>query len=95
MPSFYDTNILVYSVDEGEPEKLKIASELVEEHLVEGNGMLSVQILREFYSASRKLSRPLSDEQAQEMVGHFSTFRTLADDARMVLGAIYASAGST
>ena len=88
MPSFFDTNILVYSVDEGEPEKLKIASELVEEHLVEGNGMLSVQVLREFYSASRKLSRPLSDEQAREMVRNFSTFRTLAEDARMVLGAI-------
>ncbi|MDQ3942699.1 MAG: PIN domain-containing protein [Actinomycetota bacterium] len=88
MPSFFDTNILLYAVDEGEPEKLGIASTLVEEHLVEGDGMISVQVLREFYSASRKLSRPLSDEQAQEMVRYISTFRTLAEDAGMVLGAI-------
>jgi predicted nucleic acid-binding protein len=60
----------------------------VEEHLVEGDGMISVQVLREFYSASLRLSRPLSEEQAQEMVGYFSTFRTLAEDAGMVLGAI-------
>jgi predicted nucleic acid-binding protein len=88
VPSFFDTNILLYAVDEGEPEKLGIASALVEEHLVEGDGMISVQVLREFYSASRKLSRPLSDEQAQQMVRYFSTFRTLAEDAGMVLGAI-------
>ena len=88
MPFFFDTNILIYAVDEGEPQKLEIAGELVEEHLVEGDGMLSVQVLREFYSASRKLSPPLSDEHAQEMVRYFSTFRTLAEDTGMVLGAI-------
>ena len=88
MPFFFDTNILIYAVDEGEPEKLEIASRLVEEHLVEGGGMLSVHVLREFYSASRKLSAALSDGQAQEMVRYFSTFRTLAEDSGMVLGAI-------
>jgi predicted nucleic acid-binding protein len=88
VPSFFDTNILIYAVDEGDPEKLGIASALVEEHLVEGDGMISVQVLREFYSASLRLSRPLSEEQAQEMVGYFSAFRTLAEDAGMVLGAI-------
>ena len=88
MPFFFDTNILIHAVDEGEPEKLQIASQLVEEHLVEGDGMLSVQVLREFYSASRKLSPPLSDGQAQEMARYFSTFRTLAEDPGMVLGAI-------
>ena len=88
MPSFFDTNVLIYAVDEGEPEKLGIASALVEEHLVEGDGMISVQVLREFYWASLRLPRPLSYQQAQEMVGYFSAFRTLAEDAGMVLGAI-------
>ncbi len=88
MPSFFDTNVLIYAIDEGEPEKLGIASALVEEHLVEGDGMISVQVLREFYWASLRLSRPLSYQQAQKMVGYFSAFRTLAEDAGMVLGAI-------
>ncbi len=88
MPSFLDTNILIYAVDPDEPEKSPIAAALVEEHLVEGDGRISVQVLREFYSASRKLSQPLSDEQADEMVRYFATFSPLPEDARMVLGAV-------
>jgi len=87
VPSFFDTNILIYAVDEGETEKYELSGELVEAHLVDGDGMISVQVLREFYSAARKLRRPLSDEQARAMVEYFSTFRTLPEDTRMVLGA--------
>lgn len=60
----------------------------MERHLVEGDGMISVRVLREFYSASRKPKRALSDEQAEEMVGCFSTFRAPPEDARMMLGAV-------
>ena len=88
MPPFFDTNVLIYAVDEEEPRKLQVAEQLVEEHLVHGEGMISVQVLREFYSSSRRLKRPLSGEQAQEMVEYFSTFKTLSEDFRMVLGAV-------
>jgi predicted nucleic acid-binding protein len=91
MPSFFDTNVLIYAVDQEEPEKFELAGELVETHLVEGDGMISVQVLREFYCASRRLSHPLSDEQAEEMVRYFSTFRTLPEDAGMVLRAVHRS----
>lgn len=87
MPPFFDTNILIYSVDKDEAVKSGPASELVEEHLVRGNGAISVQVLREFYSASRRLDSPLSEGQAQEMVDHFATFRILSEDVGMVLGA--------
>lgn len=85
---FFDTNVLIYSVDEQEARKSRIAGELVKEHLVEGEGMISVQVLREFYVASRKLSDPLSEENAQEMVEYFSMFRTLSEDTGMVLRAV-------
>ena len=88
MPAFFDTNVLVYFIDEDEPEKREIARSLIEEHLVGGDGMISVQVLREFYSATRKLRRPLSDERAEDMVRYFSTFRTLPEDAGTVLGAV-------
>ena len=88
MPSFFDTNILLYAVDEDEAEKYGVAGELVEAHLVDGDGMISVQVLREFYSTARRLRRPLSDEQAGQMVEYFSTFRTLPEDTRMVLKAV-------
>jgi len=50
--------------------------------------MLSVQVLREFYSAARKLKRPLSDEKAQETVRYLSTFSPIPEDAGMVLRAV-------
>jgi len=87
VPPFFDTNILIYSVDKDETIKSGPASELVETHLVRGNGAISVQVLREFYSVSRRLGSPLSEEQAQEMVDYFATFRTLSEDVGMVLGA--------
>ncbi len=87
MPPFFDTNILVYSVDTDETIKSGPAGELVETHLVRGRGAISVQVLREFYSASRRLGSPLSEQQAREMVDYFATFRTLSEDVGMVIGA--------
>lgn len=87
MRPFFDTNVLVYAVDQEEPEKSATASALAEEHLVDGDGAISVQVLREFYVSSRRLRHPLTDEQAGEMVRYFSTFRTLVESAEMVLSA--------
>ena len=88
MRPFFDTNVLVYAVDQEEPEKSAVAGALAEEHLVEGEGMISVQVLREFYVASRRLRRPLTEEQAGEMVGYFSTFKIQVETADMVLSAV-------
>ncbi len=65
MRPFFDTNVLVYAFDEGEPEKREIALGLIKEHLEEGDGILSMQVLREFYAAVRRLSRPLSAAEAE------------------------------
>ena len=88
MGPFFDTNVLVYFVDEYESDKNAVACELVEEHLIQGEGMLSVQVLREFYSAARRLQRPLSDERAREMVGYFAAFVPMPEDTRLVLDAV-------
>ena len=88
MPAFIDTNVLVYAFDEGEPEKREVARKLIAEHLIGGNGMLSVQVLREFYSAARKPTHPLPIEKAVEAVGYLATFSPIAEDARMVVGAV-------
>lgn len=88
MRSFFDTSVLICSVDASEIGKYDLASKLVEEHLVRGDGAISVQVLREFYSVSRRLKRPFSDEQAREMVERFSVFRILSEDASMVLEAV-------
>jgi len=91
VPAFLDTNVLVYAFDEGEPEKREVARRLVGEHLIEGDGMLSVQVLREFYSATRKLAHPLPIGKAVEAVGYLARFSPIAEDARMVVGAAHRS----
>ena len=88
MPPFFDTNVLVYLVDKDEPEKQRIARGLVEEHLTEGTGMISVQVLREFYWVAKRLDHPLSEERAREAVADFAEFASVSEDADMVLKAV-------
>ena len=44
---FLDTNVLVYSVDEGVPEKRQRARELVARSLTDGSGCISYQVVQE------------------------------------------------
>jgi predicted nucleic acid-binding protein len=50
--------------------------------------MLSVQVLREFYSVVRKASFPLPAESAVEAIGYLATFSPVPEDAAMVLAAV-------
>jgi len=88
MRPFFDTNVLVYAFDEGEAEKRAVALRLIREHLVEGEGMLSVQVLREFYVSVRRLSRPLSVAEAETALEIFARFSPATEDWRMVVGAV-------
>jgi predicted nucleic acid-binding protein len=54
--TFLDTNILVYAEDESEPVKRKKAVALILEHKRQRTGVVSLQILQEFFNAvTRKL----------------------------------------
>lgn len=88
MPPFFDTNVLVYAFDEGEPGKRAVALDLIEEHLVDGNGLISVQVMREFHSAVRREPQPLSDEAAAAAVRRLAGFSSVSEDPDMVLGAV-------
>ena len=88
MPPFFDTNVLVYAFDEGEPEKRTVALALIEEHLIDGGGVISVQVLREFYSVVRREPKPLSDEAAAAAVRRLAGFSPVSEDADMVLRAV-------
>ena len=88
MPPFFDTNILIYSVDRGETVESGPAGELVETHLVRGNGAISVQVLREFYSAVRRWPQPLSNRAAATAVRRLAGFSPLSEDVGLVLKAV-------
>jgi predicted nucleic acid-binding protein len=53
---FLDTNILIYSEDQADPQKQRIAIQVIAEHAQSRSGVISTQVLQEFYSAAtRKL----------------------------------------
>ncbi|MEY3897467.1 MAG: hypothetical protein RLZZ214_2988 [Verrucomicrobiota bacterium] len=70
---FLDTNILIYSVDRADPAKQNTALELIARHARDRTGVISTQVLQEFYSAAtRKLGiEPL---QARQHLRDFRVF---------------------
>ena len=54
---FLDTNILVYASDRDERQKRRRARALLRETAADGNGVISTQVVQEFFvAATRKLS---------------------------------------
>lgn len=53
---FIDTNVLIYSVDKADPFKQQTALSLIAGHAKARTGVISTQVLQEFFSAAtRKL----------------------------------------
>lgn len=70
---FFDTNILIYSVDKADTDKQNTALKLIEEHLLNRTGVLSTQVLQEFFVAStRKLD--IDPMDAKQLIQDFQSF---------------------
>ena len=68
---FFDSNILVYFVDERDPKKQLIAKNIIEQAVQNKNGIISTQSLQEFYNViTRKLNCP--QNEAKKLVKMFS-----------------------
>ena len=89
MPSFFDTNILIYAVDHTDPVKRRKAGELLEREAGAGNAIISTQVLQEFYSVSTlKLKRPLNKLVAEKIVEELMTLHVKQVDTSIILAAI-------
>ena len=89
--AFLDTNLFVYSVDSSPSQRRKrgIAKELVIEHLQKASGVISIQVLQEFYQIStQKMRIPLSTETALEYLRHISILETVHPDFDLIVRAI-------
>jgi predicted nucleic acid-binding protein len=63
--SFVDTNIFVYANDQHEPRKRDISIELIRELAVNGDGVISYQVMHEFFNVVlKKTSRKMSPGEA-------------------------------
>jgi len=87
--TFLDTNIVVYAHDRTSGEKYKIAKEIFEKLWKERRGILSTQVLQEFfYIATIKIRDPLSLLKAREVVEKLLHWQVVVNDGRNILQAI-------
>jgi len=85
--SFFDTNILVYADDKAAPAKQRRAIELVALHRRAGTGVLSLQVLQEYFvTVTRKLR--LDAQIARRKVELLAEFDVVAPDLDEILAAI-------
>ena len=71
--SFLDTNVLIYSVDRADRSKQEAALGLIAQHAKDRTGVISTQVLQEFFSAAtRKLG--IAPLQARQHLRDFRVF---------------------
>ncbi|MDZ7804358.1 PIN domain-containing protein [Thiohalophilus sp.] len=85
---FVDTNILLYAHDLDAGDKHDRAAGLIRRLWESGEGVLSVQVLQEFYvNITRKIPHPLPLAKARELIGAYSAWQVECPDAQTVLTA--------
>lgn len=84
--SFFDTNILIYADDASAPEKKRRSLALIAEHRRAGTGVVSLQILQEYFvAATRKLG--VDPRIARRKVELLAEFDVVAANVTDVLAA--------
>jgi predicted nucleic acid-binding protein len=74
--SFIDTNVLIYADSADAGDKQSRAAALIAQHLREGDGVISTQVLHEYVNAAlRKLALPLDLVRARLRL--YSRFETV------------------
>jgi len=64
---FLDTNIFVYAFDPNAPSKAKKAGDLIRRAADTGEGIISYQVVQEFFSvAFRRFAQPMTEAEAEQ-----------------------------
>lgn len=85
--SFFDTNVLVYADDKASPKKQRRAIELVAEQRRAGTGVVSLQVLQEYFvTVTRKLG--VDARLARRKVELLAEFDVVAPEVADILAAI-------
>jgi len=86
---FLDTNIIVYAHDRSSGNKHEIASEIMDYLWGSRSGLISVQVLQEFYvCVTQKILKPLLIKNARVILEYLSTWDVVANDKYVTLKAI-------
>src|SRR5260370_37037384 len=87
---FLDTNLLVYHTDKPEPVKPSIAMELIREVTVNGGGVISYQVMHEFFNVvlSKTPARMRHEEAQSFLETVFRQMETVASSHALISDAI-------
>jgi predicted nucleic acid-binding protein len=73
--TFVDTNVLIYAHDIDAGRKHDVAKAVLQDLWAERAGILSTQVLQEFYvNATRKLKKPLARQEARSVVETYAAW---------------------
>jgi predicted nucleic acid-binding protein len=85
---FIDSNILIYAHDLDADDRHRKAVEIVRDLWTNQNGVISTQVLQEFYvNVTRKIPQPLDKSKAREVVRNYSLWQTETIDSSDVFRA--------
>jgi predicted nucleic acid-binding protein len=71
--TFIDSNILIYAHDADAESKHEIAQRILMELWEKGSGVLSMQVLQEFYvNVTRKIASPLPRKVARSVISSYA-----------------------
>ena len=86
--TFVDTNVLIYAHDSHAGRKQETAARVLEELWDAREGVLSAQVLQEFYvNVTRKIPAPLSRGTARGILGIYSSWTVEVAGPREILRA--------
>lgn len=86
--NFVDTNILVYAHNLDADVKNEIAGNILKKLWREGNGVISTQVLQEFYvTVTRKIPDPLSAAKARGILENYMAWHVELNGPESILRA--------
>lgn len=86
--AFFDTNVLIYMYDQRVPEKQAIATELFGRYYAERRGILSTQVLQEFFVGITQKIAQVPVSQARALVVSYSQLHVVVVQPLHILQAI-------
>jgi predicted nucleic acid-binding protein len=87
-PTFVDTNVLAYAHDASENVRQPVAASLLQGLWQSRSGMLSTQVLSEFYVvATRKFTPPMTRREARSIIDAYAAWPVVLVDPTLIVAA--------
>ena len=87
--AFIDTNIIIYAYDATAGKKHEIARTIITDLWDSGLGVISTQVLQEFFvNVVQKIPKPVDKQQAKEIVRDFLKWHVVVNTGDSIVDAI-------